>query len=39
LSAAATIIEQFGPAPFAPAFGMLTDRFGITWILDVAAEY
>jgi hypothetical protein len=23
----------------APAFGMLTDRFGITWVLDVAAEY
>ncbi len=37
LSASATIIEPFGPAQWAPAFGMLTDRFGITWILDVAA--
>ena len=36
LSDTATIIEAFGPAQWAPAFGMLTDRFGITWILDVA---
>ncbi|MEU1204075.1 VOC family protein [Nocardia sp. NPDC005825] len=35
----ATIIEEFGPAPWAPAFGMLTDRFGITWILDVTADF
>ncbi|MCU1640471.1 MAG: hypothetical protein JWN03_746 [Nocardia sp.] len=35
----ATVIEEFGPAQWAPAFGMLTDRFGVTWILDVAAEY
>lgn len=37
LSAGAAIIEQFGPAAWAPAFGMLTDRFGVTWILDVAS--
>ncbi|MBL1073989.1 VOC family protein [Nocardia sp. 2] len=39
LRAGASIIEDFGPAPWAPGFGMLRDRFGITWILDVAAEY
>jgi PhnB protein len=39
LSENATIIEPFGPAQWAPGFGMLTDRFGITWILDVAAAY
>ncbi|WP_410876129.1 VOC family protein [Nocardia sp. A7] len=39
LAEAATVIEAFGPAPWAPAFGMLSDRFGVTWILDVAAEY
>ncbi|WP_280234914.1 VOC family protein [Nocardia cyriacigeorgica] len=39
LSAGATVIEEFGPAQWAPAFGMLRDRFGITWILDVAAEF
>lgn len=37
LSRGATIIEAYGPAPWAPAFGMLTDRFGVSWILDVAA--
>lgn len=30
----ATIIEPLAPAPWTPAFGMLTDRFGTTWILD-----
>ncbi|CCH32685.1 VOC family protein [Actinosynnema sp. NPDC047251] len=39
LAEGATVIEAFGPAPWAPAFGMLTDRFGVTWILDVAAGY
>lgn len=39
LADGATIIEEFGPAQWAPASGMLTDRFGITWVLDVAAEY
>ncbi|SEQ93001.1 PhnB protein [Lentzea xinjiangensis] len=38
LADGATVIEAFGPAPWAPGFGMLTDRFGVTWILDVAAE-
>jgi PhnB protein len=37
LADGATIVEEYGPTPWAPAFGMLTDRFGITWILDVAA--
>ncbi|WP_067697981.1 VOC family protein [Nocardia jejuensis] len=31
----ATIVENFGPAQWTPGFGMLTDRFGVTWILDV----
>lgn len=38
LSEGAAVIEEFGPAQWAPAFGMLRDRFGVTWILDVAAE-
>ncbi|MFJ6688626.1 VOC family protein [Streptomyces sp. NPDC091294] len=38
LADGATVVEAFGPSPWAPAFGMLTDRFGVTWILDVAAE-
>ena len=39
LSANAAIIEPSGPAQWAPTFGMLTDRFGVTWILDVAASF
>jgi PhnB protein len=39
LSDGADIVEEFGPAPWAPAFGMLTDRFGVTWIVDVAAQF
>ncbi|MEV6135595.1 VOC family protein [Nocardia sp. NPDC051990] len=37
LSEGAAVIEEYGPAPWAPAFGMLSDRFGITWILDVTS--
>ncbi|MGW4400233.1 VOC family protein [Amycolatopsis nivea] len=33
----ATVVEPFGPSQWAPAFGMLRDRFGVTWILQVAA--
>jgi PhnB protein len=36
LADGATVIEKFGPAQWAPAFGMLADRFGVTWIVDVA---
>jgi PhnB protein len=39
LAVGATVVEPYGPAQWAPAFGMLTDRFGVTWILDVAASY
>ena len=39
LSAGATIAQPLAPSGWAPLYGMLTDRFGITWVLDVAAEY
>ena len=32
----ATVIQQLAPADWAPAYGMLTDRFGVTWIFGVA---
>ncbi|MGK3204383.1 VOC family protein [Amycolatopsis sp. MEPSY49] len=38
LAEGATVIEEFGPAPWAPAFGMLADRFGVTWVIDVAQD-
>ncbi|MEJ5943833.1 VOC family protein [Pseudokineococcus basanitobsidens] len=31
--------EELAPSGFSPLYGMVTDRFGITWVLDVAAPY
>jgi hypothetical protein len=28
---------QVAAAPFAPLYGMVTDRFGVTWIVGVEA--
>ncbi|MEJ7650770.1 MAG: VOC family protein [Nakamurella sp.] len=39
LSEGATVIEPFGPVQWGPAYGMLTDKFGITWVIDVAVQY
>ncbi len=36
LSDGATIIQALAPADWAPAYGMLTDRFGVTWIFGIA---
>ncbi|MDX3660127.1 VOC family protein [Streptomyces sp. ID05-26A] len=38
LADGATVIEKFGPSPFSPGFGMLADRFGVTWIVSVATN-
>jgi len=35
LSEAATIIEPLAASPWSPGFGMLTDRFGVTWSVSV----
>lgn len=39
LSAGAVIVEPLAASAWSPGFGMLTDGFGVTWILDVAADY
>ncbi|MFJ6659540.1 VOC family protein [Streptomyces sp. NPDC091377] len=39
LAEGATVVRPLEPAPWAPLYGMLTDRFGITWVLDVTAPY
>jgi PhnB protein len=39
LADGATVVESYGAARWAPAFGMLTDRFGVTWVVDVAAQH
>lgn len=36
LSDGASVIQSLAPADWAPAYGMLTDRFGVTWIFGVA---
>ncbi len=36
LSAGASVIEPLAASAWSPGFGMLTDRFGVTWVLDVA---
>lgn len=39
LSDGAEIKQPLAPAPWAPLYGQLTDRFGVTWVLDIAATY
>jgi PhnB protein len=34
-----TVVQPLGSSQWAPLYGMLTDRFGVTWVLDVAAPY
>lgn len=36
LSDGATIVEPLAASPWSAGFGMLTDRFGVTWSIDVA---
>ncbi|WP_016908703.1 VOC family protein [Streptomyces xiaopingdaonensis] len=39
LSAGATVAHPLAPSQWAPLYGMLTDRFGVVWVVDVASEY
>lgn len=39
LSVDATVIVPLAPAGWAPLYGMLRDRFGVVWVLDVAVAY
>jgi PhnB protein len=39
LSDGATIVIPMGPAGWAPAYGMLKDRFAVVWVIDVASGY
>ncbi len=39
LAEGAVVIQPLAPSTWAPLFGMLTDRFGITWVMDIAAAY
>lgn len=37
LAVGATVVEPLAASPWSLGFGMLTDAFGVTWIVDVAA--
>lgn len=39
LAEGAEVKAPLAPAGWAPLYGMLTDRFGVTWVLDVTAPY
>ncbi|MFL4910233.1 VOC family protein [Streptomyces sp. MMS24-I2-30] len=39
LTQGSTVVRALEAAPWAPLYGMLTDRFGVTWVLDVTAPY
>lgn len=39
LSEGATVVVPLAPAPWSPLYGMLKDRFGVVWVLDVAVAY
>ena len=36
LTEGATVITPFGPSMWSSGYGMATDRFGVTWFVDVA---
>lgn len=36
LSEGAAILQPLSPSPWSPLYGMLKDRFGVTWVLSVA---
>lgn len=37
LAEGATVVEPLAASAWSAGFGMLTDRFGVTWVVDVAA--
>ena len=32
------VVTPFGPSMWSPAYGMATDRFGVTWFVDVEPQ-
>lgn len=39
LAEGSAVVRPLEASDWAPLYGMLTDRFGVTWVLDVAAPY
>ena len=38
LKSGASVRRELGPAPWAPMYGMLQDKFGVIWVLDVVSQ-
>lgn len=38
LEVGGTVLVPLAPSPFAPLYGMVTDRYGVTWIVDAAPD-
>ena len=34
-----TVVVDLGPSGWAPLYGMVADRFGVVWVLDLAVAY
>ncbi|WEK04969.1 MAG: VOC family protein [Candidatus Devosia phytovorans] len=39
LADGAAVIQPIGPSGWSPLYGMLKDRFGVTWVIDVAVAH
>lgn len=39
LSEGATVVAPLAPAQWATLYGMLKDRFGVTWVVDIVSQY
>ena len=37
LSVGGSVTMPLGPAPWGDTFGMCTDKFGVNWLVDIAA--
>jgi PhnB protein len=37
LRVGASVLQPLGASAWSPLYGMLTDRFGVTWVMDVTA--
>ena len=38
LSEGASVLQPLGASAWSPLYGMLKDRFGVTWVMDVSVE-
>ncbi len=39
LKEGASVLHTLAPSQWAPLYGMLRDRFGVTWVVDVSVPY